>query len=56
MDIVVDTNVLVAGLRSRNGASNALLHLRSKGSDDMKAFAASLCGHFELPKRIKSML
>jgi predicted nucleic acid-binding protein len=26
MDIVVDTNVLVAGLRSRNGASNALLH------------------------------
>ena len=26
------------------------------GSDDMKAFAASLCGHFELPKRIKSML
>ena len=28
----------------------------SEGSDDMKAFAASLCGHFELPKRIKSML
>ncbi len=26
MNIVVDTNVLVAGLRSRNGASNALLH------------------------------
>lgn len=26
VDIVVDTNVLVAGLRSRNGASNALLH------------------------------
>jgi len=26
MDIVVDTNVLVAGLRSRNGASNALLY------------------------------
>jgi putative PIN family toxin of toxin-antitoxin system len=26
MDIAVDTNVLVAGLRSRNGASNALLH------------------------------
>ena len=26
MDIVLDTNVLVAGLRSRNGASNALLH------------------------------
>ena len=26
MDIVIDTNVFVAGLRSRNGALNALLH------------------------------
>jgi predicted nucleic acid-binding protein len=26
MDRVVDTNVLVAGLRSQQGASNALLH------------------------------
>lgn len=32
MDIVVDTNVLVAGLRSRNGASNALLHKIREGS------------------------
>ena len=33
-----------------------VLMIKSKGSDDMKAFAASLYGHFELPKRIKSML
>jgi predicted nucleic acid-binding protein len=26
MDIVIDTNVLVAGLRSRNGALNSLLY------------------------------
>ncbi len=31
MDIVVDTNVLVAGLRSRSGASNALLHKIREG-------------------------
>jgi hypothetical protein len=29
IDIVVDTNVLVAGLRSKKGASNALLHQNS---------------------------
>ena len=32
MDIVIDTNVLVAGLRSRNGASNALLHKIREGN------------------------
>ena len=41
MDIVVITNVFVAGLRSQKGASNALLH---KTHDGKKACFASLDG------------
>lgn len=49
MDIVIDTNVLVAGLRSRNGASNALLHkIREGNAFDLHLSTAAVLEYEEV--------
>jgi len=49
MNVVVDTNVLVAGLRSRRGASHALLqHIRRTGAPKVHLSAAVILEYEEI--------